>query len=66
MHRLNEIIAKLELRAEQLMIHLKMTSGDTRETAAVRTHLHFLLLKLRRYKDIRKALKESVKVKRVA
>ena len=55
MHRLNDIIARLELRAEQLALHLESLK-DPRDDEFVRPHLDFLLLRLRRYKARRDAL----------
>ena len=55
MQRLNEIIARLELRAEQLALHLESLK-DPRDDEFVRPHLDFLLLRLRRYKARRDAM----------
>lgn len=58
MQRLNEIIARLELRAEQLALHLN-SLGDPRDGQFVRAHLEFLQLKLRRYRAKRDALSQA-------
>jgi len=59
MYALNRKIARLEMRAEQLVIHLRSMKRHTRKAEEVRRIVLVMLERLQRYKEQRERLEES-------
>jgi hypothetical protein len=55
---LNDKIARLEIRVEQVLIHLRMLVRGSAEAEPVRSELFKMLTLLRRYKQRREHLEE--------
>jgi nitrogen-specific signal transduction histidine kinase len=64
MLELDNKIARIELRAEQLVIHLGSMQRNSAEAAAVRGTILQMRQQLRRYKARRQRLARSIEVER--